>query len=939
MKRKINIGVIIVIGVLLILVLFWDVWMVFAQIQHRTKEAGISHLENISRELEESISDAEALTMEIALQAREFLGDRDALKEFFRDKKQKVINDGTGAFNVYIAGSDWCFIPDFDAPDGYVAQDRLWYKGAVRSGGKVYLSSPYQDAMTGNICYTVSVMLGDGRTVVAMDYTMDNVQKHVKQIFNEGRSRAVIVTDDGIIAGCSEDSMVGKRIVTAMPEFVGIWSLSKHKESFVTTRIKSYSLYDNIFAVKSGRSWILIVSISDRELYRTLYFQLFLTVFLLLAFIATVCAAHLFANNSKERSEENEPQGNSYWNNRKKQEGHGVNRQYRNSILVFMIIVMIFSLNTLLSATYRWGNAQMRNEAERYENSLSKWVDTQKDILDMFVSTISANPDMLKDYEKTVGFLDGITRQFPEISATYMASPDLKPSVYMNSGWKPESGWNVEERPWYIGAVVSKNGWSMTAPYYDDQTGGYCVTISEQVHDAKTGEFLGVFGIDFYMDKLVEILGGSYGSEGYAFLVDTEGYIVNHPYGKYQMSQDSRVSVLELPYGKVKKDGLDTRIIRDYDGTLKVLLATVNERSRFSVYVVTNAMQIYGRVLLYGVICLAAFLICIIFIYRLLSQMIAWQDKVNLTLEKAAKIDAMTGLLNKASAEEAISQAVKQGTGALLVIDLDSFKLVNDLYSHEMGDRLLIRFAELIHSVIRHNDIAGRIGGDEFVIFCEGLTDGDTILKKCAFLNSEIIRSARECLGSGMDIPIGCSAGAALAPQAGQEYNILFSKADFALHQIKKGGKHSARIYHDQETKQSEGNSSDLSNLRMIFGERNLKKTALVADRDLFQDVYRFMVRLASVNVWDLHLIEFTLRTEGKENLSACTDRFIELSANLLRNCDVILKYNDSQVIFLLMEPENRDFTIPVDRVLDAWAQKGVPGVTVSYQQEQVNER
>lgn len=938
MSRRISIGAIIAIAVLLLVVLLMDVSLTIGNLQQQTRDAGISQLENISSELEKSISDTELLTMEIAVEAREALNDRGALEKFLYEKKEEVVKGGTGAFNVYAAGNDWWIIPDFDAPEGYVAQDRSWYKGAIRNGGDVYVSSPYQDAMTGDICYTVSVMLGDGKTVIAVDYTMDTIQAYVEQIYDAGTHNAVIVTGDGIIAGCSEDSLIGERLETAVPEFVGIWSLSKRSdEDFVSAHIGSGLQNENLFAAKSGNDWILIVSVSDWELYRTSYIQLLVTIILSVALFITVILTFVFAKRSQKRTGEDALQRKKYRDSRKGQESRGVNKRYRNRILVFMIVVMIFSLYTIVSATYSWGNAQMQNEAKKYEYNLSKWVDEQKSILDMFVSTVSSNPDMLKDYEGTIGYLDGIAEQFPTISVCYMAHPDLDPSVYMNNGWKPESGWNVEERPWYIGALESETGWCVTAPYYDDQTGGYCVTIAEQVHDAKTGEFLGVFGIDFYMDKLVEIMGDSYSADGYAFLVDTEGYIVNHPYGKYQMSQDSQTSVLELPYGKVKADGQDTAIIQDYDGSLKILLATVNEASRFSVYVVSAASLIYGRVLLYGLICLSAFLICIIMIYRLLSGMITWQDEVNRKLEKAAQTDAMTSLLNKASTEEAISRAVKQGTGALLVIDLDSFKLVNDLYSHEKGDQMLVRFAELIQSVIRDNDIAGRIGGDEFAVFCEGLTDEDTIEKKVEYLNSEIIKSAKECLGNDTGIPLGCSAGVAMVPQEGREYSMLFAKADFALHQVKKGGKHGVRVYRDQEAGQSEASGGDLSNLQMVFGERNIKKTALVADRELFQEIYRYMVRLASVNSWDLYLVEFTLQTEREEDRSICAEQFIELSANLLRNCDVIMKYNDSQVVFLILEPEDQGCATPVDRVLNAWKRDGMPEVAVSYQQERVS--
>ena len=935
MRKRINSAAMIAIAVLLLAVLLMDISMMFGQLQQQATDAGISQLKDISGELEKSIADAEALTMELAIGAREVLEDRTALETYLIDKKEEIVQNNTGAFNLYIAGSDWWIVPDYDSPLDFVPQDRTWYKGAIRSGGEAFLSSPYQDGLSGDICYTVSVALGDGRTVIAVDYTMDTIQSYVKQIHEEGIRQAIIVTNNGIIAGSSDDSLIGEPLMTAVPEFSGIWSLSRQSDGFITTRIKSDFLYENLFAMGAGDNWVLIVSVSDWELYHTFYIQLIITALLLAALIVTVIVSFVSAKKGREQTEDEAVQRRKTFESRGKREGRSVNKQYRNRILAFMIVVMLLSLYSIFTATYHRGNVKMQNEAQKYENDLSEWISTQKSILDMFTSAIASDPDMLQDYEGTVRYLDGITRQFPEISASYFSNPEMEPTVFMNNGWKPGSDLVVEERPWYAGALSSETGWYMTAPYYDNRTGGYCVTISERVHDAETGAFLGIFGIDFYMDKLVEILGDSYSSEGYAFLVDVEGYIVNHPYGKYQMSEENQTSVLELPYSRVKPDGQDTKLIRDYDGSLKILLAEVDETSRFSVYVVSSAMLIYGRLILFSLICLSAFLVCIVMIYRLLSGMIAWQNEVNRRLEKAAQTDAMTELLNKASTEEAISQAVKHGSGALLVIDLDNFKLVNDLFSHDMGDRILIRFAALIQSFIRENDIAGRIGGDEFAVFCEGLTDETAIRRKTEFLNDEIVKSAREYMGRDMELPLGASAGVALAPQQGREYSILFAKADLALHEVKRGSKHDVRFFRDQETERADESSSGLSSLRMIFGERNVKRTALVADRELFHDIYRYMVRLASVNGWDLHLIEFTLQTEAER--PDCTERFIELAANLLRNCDVILKYNDRQVILLLMEPENRDYMIPVGRVLKAWAQEGVPEVAVSCRQELVN--
>ena len=941
MRRRIGTGTIIAFAVLLLVVLVMDIGLMFSQIRQRTKDAGVSRLQNTSRELEESIESGERLTMGIAIESREVLDDREALRKFLHNKKEQVATGESGAFNVYAAGSDWWIIPDFDSPPDYVAQERTWYKGAIRNAGAVYVSSPYQDAMTGDICYTVSVMLGDGKTVIAVDFAMDTIQSYVDQILDGGINRAAIVTDDGTIAGCSQKNLIGEQLTDVLPELAGVWSLSKSGDEVVSTRIQSDFLYNNLLAARAGNGWILIISVNDWELYQESYIQLIVTIVLLLAFVVTVTLVFLVSKRRQRREGEDALQRKRYHESRKRTAGGGVIRQYRNRILAFMIVVMLLSLYTIVSATYSWGNAQMQSEAEKYEHDLSRWIDKQKSILDMFVGTISSNPDMLKDYEGTVSYLDNITRQFPEISASYMSHPNLKPSVYMNNGWEPTANWVVEERPWWSGTLESKTGWCITAPYYDTRTGEYCVTICEQVHDAKTGEFLGVFGLDYYIDSLTAIMGNSYNSDGYAFLVDTEGYIINHPYGTYLISQDSKTSVLELPYGSVQADGKDTKLIWDYDGSLKVLLATVNDTSRFSIYIVSDARLIYGRVLIYGSTYLIAFLACIVAVYRLLSEMIAWQDEANRRLERAAQTDAMTGLLNKASAEEAISHAVKKGVGALMVVDLDNFKPVNDLYGHEMGDRVLIRFAELIQSAIRDGDIAGRIGGDEFAVFCEGLTDEKTIAKKCDFLNREIVASAEEYMGSDMGIPLGCSMGVTLVPKDGREYDMLFAKADLALHHAKRGSKHGVRIHQDQETERPEESKGDLSNLRMIFGERNPRKTALVAERELFQDIYQSMVRLASANGWNLHLVEFTLHREepnSEEGISGCTDRFVELSAGLLRNSDIILKYNNSQVVFLLMEPENGDHMVPINRVLGAWERDGVPGITISYQQEQVND-
>ena len=125
-------------------------------------------------------------------------------------------------------------------------------------------------------------------------------------------------------------------------------------------------------------------------------------------------------------------------------------------------------------------------------------------------------------------------------------------------------------------------------------------------------------------------------------------------------------------------------------------------------------------------------------------------DKIR-GLEVAAETDSLTKMLNKAASQKKIGEAVKISAGVLLMIDLDSFKLINDIYGHAAGDKILIKFSELIKSIIREKDLAGRMGGDEFVAFLEHVDDEKILKNRAAWLNAEILNYAKKLLGESID--------------------------------------------------------------------------------------------------------------------------------------------------------------------------------------------
>ena len=117
-------------------------------------------------------------------------------------------------------------------------------------------------------------MLPDDETVLGVDYTMETIQAHVSKMYETGLHNAVIVTEDGIIAGGSNSSLVGDTLSNRFPEYSAIFHLARNNEGFVTHRIKSGMLYENLFAARSGAGWYLIVSENDWDLYRNSYIQL-----------------------------------------------------------------------------------------------------------------------------------------------------------------------------------------------------------------------------------------------------------------------------------------------------------------------------------------------------------------------------------------------------------------------------------------------------------------------------------------------------------------------------------------------------------------------------------------------------------------------------------------------------------------------------------------
>jgi diguanylate cyclase (GGDEF)-like protein len=160
-----------------------------------------------------------------------------------------------------------------------------------------------------------------------------------------------------------------------------------------------------------------------------------------------------------------------------------------------------------------------------------------------------------------------------------------------------------------------------------------------------------------------------------------------------------------------------------------------------------------------------------------------------------ARHDALTGLANRMLFTEKLEEANKRhgDSFAVIMLDLDKFKAVNDTLGHPAGDRLLVQVAERLKSSIRETDVLARLGGDEFAIIQEG---GSNPHEGAIALALRIINAIAQPFDlNGHQANIGTSIGIALAPEHGVDPEDLLKKADIALYDAKAGGRNDFRLF------------------------------------------------------------------------------------------------------------------------------------------------
>ncbi|MEF9920967.1 MAG: diguanylate cyclase [Erysipelotrichaceae bacterium] len=161
-------------------------------------------------------------------------------------------------------------------------------------------------------------------------------------------------------------------------------------------------------------------------------------------------------------------------------------------------------------------------------------------------------------------------------------------------------------------------------------------------------------------------------------------------------------------------------------------------------------------------------------------------------LINAAQRDPLTNLYNKKIAKSKIEEILvnyKDQNHAFLIIDIDDFKEVNDNFGHQGGDAVLMLMAKRLEDIFNEDNIVGRIGGDEFLVFMPNINDLEIISKKA----KQIVSIFKDNSEDFKDL--SCSVGISLAYQDGPDYSSLLRCSDSALYYIKNNGKNDYSFY------------------------------------------------------------------------------------------------------------------------------------------------
>lgn len=300
--------------------------------------------------------------------------------------------------------------------------------------------------------------------------------------------------------------------------------------------------------------------------------------------------------------------------------------------------------------------------------------------------------------------------------------------------------------------------------------------------------------------------------------------------------------------------------------------------------------------------------------------------------------DYLTEILNRRSGEYRIAEHLFNGEGALAVIDLDNFKMVNDTYGHLMGDYVLKQVADIL-KMYQNEHIVCRMAGDEFIIFFRDMLVAEDL---APVLDSILDSFSERCKHDDILANTSLSIGVALTAQEGKNYKQLFRCADRAMYYVKQNGKSGYSFHNSEESKSDNSTKVDLERLVNSIRHVHGGKGAYRVEYQQFLKISEFVEKFTKRNQQKLQLVLITIDFDRCVPMDFDERDFLmkdlELSvAKALRSVDVCTRFSSSQMLLLLVDTTQNYVAPTIQRVLSQFFKLHNPAeIKIVYETEDI---
>lgn len=284
--------------------------------------------------------------------------------------------------------------------------------------------------------------------------------------------------------------------------------------------------------------------------------------------------------------------------------------------------------------------------------------------------------------------------------------------------------------------------------------------------------------------------------------------------------------------------------------------------------------------------------------------------------EARDNIDFLTGLPTRNQGEHIVAQILKRHSGCLVFMDMDNLKMINDIYGHTAGDRVLKLLGSLL-SEYTSECIACRLGGDEFLLFIPEATKDKSIE-----LVKDLLHKFNQQKCNDLEISSASVSAGLYMCNVGDSFEECYIKADKALYYVKQNGKNNFYFYQqiDDQNISDLATGKDLAMIARALRESGTYSGALNLDYREFAKIYEYMNHLSDRHKYHCYLVMVTMETspdhmmyiENIEHALSCMEQAIHQK---IRKVDVCTRYSSMQYLIILFEADQEKIPQVMDRI------------------------